>query len=177
MEVTVIKPKNKKGSSLISSIVLLILGIFLAFNSEGVLNIIFDIIGAMVLLYGILCFSRYFSQKKQFGTDDNEALMSAIVAITVGLLIILLSNILTNAIQIVTGIWLIYIGISKLNLALQLKGTKAYTTNLISAIILCILGIYTIVAQNVVFVIIGIILIIYSLIDIIKYFTFGKKSK
>ena len=168
MEITVLK--NKKDKSIISSILVLILGIFLTFNSEGLLNIIFDILGAIIIIYGIYQFSRYYSQKKQFGSDDGATLISAISSITIGLLIIFLSNILTNAIKIVTGIWLVYMGLSKLGTALTLKNTKAFKSSLLSAVIIFLLGIYTIIAENVVFVIIGVILIIYSILDIISYY-------
>lgn len=168
MEVTVLKQKNPK--TLASSILLLILGIFLTFNSDGLLNIIFDIIGAIVIIYGIYQLSHYFSQKKQFGVDDGTTLISGISSTTIGLLIILLANFLSNAIKIVTGIWLIYLGITKLGSALTLKRTRAFKSTLLSAVIMFLLGIYTLVAENVVFVTIGIILIIYSVLDILNYF-------
>ncbi|MBR1748487.1 MAG: DUF308 domain-containing protein [Bacilli bacterium] len=172
MEVTVLK--NKSSKSLASSILLLVLGIFLTFNSDGLLGIIFDIIGAIAIIYGIYQLIHYFSQKKEFNIDDGTSLLSGISAITMGLLIILLANFLTNAIKIVTGIWLVYLGISKLGTALTLKRTRAFKTSLLSAIILFLLGIYTLIAENVVFVTIGIILIIYSVFDIISYL---KKNK
>ena len=167
MEITVLKKQNDK--SVLSSILLFILGLFLTFNSEGILNIIFDIIGAIVIIYGIYQFIKYYSQKKQFGTDDGTTLISAISAITIGLLVIFLSNVFTNAIKIVTGIWLIYVGLTKLGTAITLKKTRAFMPSLISAIIIFLLGIYTLVAQNVLFVVIGVILMIYSILDIISF--------
>ena len=172
MEVTILKQKSPK--TLASSILLLILGIFLTFNSDGLLNIIFDIIGAIVIIYGIYQLSHYFSQKKQFGVDDGTTLISGISSITIGLLVILLANFLSNAIKIVTGVGLIYLGITKLGTAITLKKTRAFKTTLLSAVIMVLLGIYTLVAENVVFVTIGIILIIYSVLDILNYFRIRK---
>jgi len=88
------------------------------------------------------------------------------------LVVVFLSNFIANTIQIVTGIWLIFIGISKMNQGIGLKqlNKKFYITHCISSIILMLLGIYTIVTDNVVFVFIGIILILYAGADLVNYF-------
>lgn len=176
LKVTVLNKEKKSDFSLIYSITLLILGIFLTFNSEGLLNIIFDILGAIVILFGIFQFVSYNKMKQQLQIENTSALMGAVISISIGLLIILLSNFLTNAIQIVTGIWLFFMGISKLNTAMVWKerNQKNFIVSLVGACILILLGIYTIFTQNVVFIFIGIILIIYAIVDLVSYFMRGK---
>ena len=176
MKVTVINHTKKyKRRSLVYSIILLVLGIFLTFNSSGVLNTIFNILGILVVLFGIYRFFTYYRLKSQLKIDDSGMLMSAVMSIVFGVLIILLSNILTSAIQVITGIWLLFIGISRLS-ETDLTNLKE-KSNLILAIgsvIIILLGLYTIFSENVVFVVIGIILIIYSVLDIINYIS-GRK--
>lgn len=176
MKVTVIKQSKKgKKRSLIYSIILLILGIFLTFNSGGVLNTIFNILGILVVLFGIYRFVTYYRLKSQLKIDDSSILMSAVMSILFGVLIILLSNILTNTIQIITGIWLLFIGISRLSETdLSNLKNKNNLVSVIGATLIILLGLYTIFSENVVFVILGIILIIYSVLDIINYIRFAK---
>lgn len=176
MKVTIINQKKKyKQRSLIYSIILLVLGIFLTFNSSGVLNTIFNIMGILVILFGIYRFFVYYRLKSQLKVDDSSILMSAIMSILFGVLIILLSNILTTTIQIVTGIWLLFVGISRLSEAdiTNIKD-KRNLIAVIGAAIIILLGLYTIFSENVLFVALGIILIIYSILDIINYIRFAK---
>ena len=176
MKVTIINQKKKyKQRSLIYSIILLVLGIFLTFNSSGVLNTIFNIMGILVILFGIYRFFVYYRLKSQLKVDDSSILMSAIMSILFGVLIILLSNILTTTIQIVTGIWLLFVGISRLSEAdiTNIKD-KRNLIAVIGAAIIILLGLYTIFSENVLFVVLGIILIIYSILDIINYIRFAK---
>ena len=176
MKVTVIKQSKKgKKRSLIYSIILLILGIFLTFNSGGVLNTIFNILGILVVLFGIYRFVTYYRLKSQLKIDDSSILMSAVMSILFGVLIILLSNILTNTIQIITGIWLLFVGISRLSETdLSNLKNKNNLVSVIGATLIILLGLYTIFSENVVFVILGIILIIYSVLDIINNIRFAK---
>ena len=176
MKVTIINQKKKyKQRSLIYSIILLVLGIFLTFNSSGVLNTIFNIMGILVILFGVYRFFTYYRLKSQLKIDDPSILMSAIMSILFGVLIILLSNILTTTIQIVTGIWLLFVGISRLSEAdiTNIKD-KRNLIAVIGAAIIILLGLYTIFSENVLFVALGIILIIYSILDIINYIRFAK---
>ena len=176
LKVTIVNQKKKnKQRSLIYSIILLVLGIFLTFNSSGVLNTIFNIMGILVILFGIYRFFVYYRLKSQLKVDDSSILMSAIMSILYGVLIILLSNILTTTIQIVTGIWLLFVGISRLSEAdiTNIKD-KRNLIAVIGAAIIILLGLYTIFSENVLFVALGIILIIYSILDIINYIRFAK---
>ena len=96
--------------------------------------------------------------------------MNGLLFIVLGLVVILLSSFFANAIKIVTGIWLIFLGMQKIytsNFYVHLE-KREFTTNFIAGLILLFLGIYTIVAQNVVFVFIGIALIIYSVLDLFQ---------
>lgn len=177
MKVTVVD-KNYKGqdSSLVYSIILLVLGIFLTLNANGVLNIVFDILGSLVMIYGVYKLLMALKLKKDFKTTNNSLISSSIMSMIFGLLIIILSQVLINAINVVTGIWLIFMGISKLNVALSIGSIKKkdFIVSLISSILIIGLGLYTIMSQNVVLTIIGILLIIYSVIDIINYIVRNK---
>ena len=172
MKVTIINNKKAQEIFPIGSLLLLVLGIFLTFNAEGVLSSIFIVLGILITLYGIFKFIRYYQIKNQFHMDDTRVMMSGVSSIIIGILTILLASFLTNAIQIITGIWLIFSGLSKLGNASFYKNNhpKLYITEIIVAVIFILLGIYSIFAENVVLVVLGVILILYSLIDLVNYF-------
>lgn len=171
MKVTVLNSGKKSDDFPISSILLFILGLFLAFNSGGVLSALFIFLGIIISVYGIYKFIRFYQIKNQFHFEDSRILMSAITSLIIGILTILLASFLTNAIQIITGIWLIVSGLNKLETAPYYKSSsnRYYTITLIVSVLLILLGIYSIFAENVVFVLLGILLIIYSVIDILNY--------
>jgi len=178
MKVTVLndRKQNKNSSSLISSIFMLCLGIILTFNSDGLISSIFTFLGVIVIIYGISRFCRYFQLKNQLHVEQSEILLSAVTTTFVGLIVVFLSNFIANTIQIVTGIWLMYFGISKLSTAIAFKSFQkvSYVKGLIVSFVIMALGLYTIFAENVVFVFIGIVLILYSVSDIVSYFIRNK---
>ena len=112
MKVTVINNKKDQEIFPIGSLLLLVLGIFLTFNAEGVLSSIFIVLGILITLYGIFKFIRYYQIKNQFHMDDTRVMMSGVSSIIIGILTILLASFLTNAIQIINGILLIFSGLS-----------------------------------------------------------------
>lgn len=173
MKVTVLKKGNNRDYTLVYAVILLIIGIFLTFNSEHFLTIIFDILGSLAILFGIYRFINYYHLKNELNVEDSNILMNAIASTLGGFIVILLSSVLTDAIKIVTGVWLIFLGINKLSNASIWKNIdqKLFLTELISSIILILLGIYCIVAENVVLMVLGIILIIYAIVEMINYFS------
>ena len=177
MRVTIIEKDKGKGNLPIGTFFLLFLGIILTFNSEGFLSFLFIILGACLLLYGIYKFIRYFKVKQQFHYDDNVMMVNAVGSCTIGLLTILLASFITNAISILTGIWLIFAGINKLSTATlyKINQPKFYVVELVSAILFVLLGVYSIFADNVILMVLGIILIVYAISDLIRYFISKKK--
>lgn len=172
MKTVLITPKEKQKKGLIESIILLVLGIILVTNSNSIVTMAFQIIGILIILFGIYRILGYFKLKKQFNQIDSEALISGILIITTGIIILLLASILEVGLRYIIGIYLLGNGISKLLIATHLKeiSKQLFITRMITGIIYIILGLYTILIANAALVIIGILLIISSSFDIITYF-------
>ena len=173
MKVTVIKQKEDKNINIISSVIMLILGIILVLNANQLITTIFIILGAIITGFGLIKLLSYFKSKQQLNVENNEALISGILSIAIGLITILLASILSNAIQIISGIWLLLLGLNKLTIYLQFKTAPI---DLILAIILIGLAIYTIFFENAILIIIGIVLIITAGYDIITELSKNKKT-
>lgn len=174
MKGKIIKPNEANKKEIVQTIILLILGIILVTNSNQIVTIAFQIIGALIITFGVYKIIRYISLKNQFKMEDTEMLTAGIITIAIGLILILIASVIEIGLRYLIGIYLIMNGISKLMIStnISMNNTKS---NMIAAIIYIGLGLYTIFIANAAFVIIGILLIISSLFDIVTYFTNKKR--
>ncbi len=173
MNTKLIKPNNKQKKGLFESIILLILGIILITNSNSIVTITFQIIGALIITFGIFHIIKYINLKKQLKIEDSNSLMNGIISISIGLIIVLLASILEVGLRYILGFYLIANGINKILIAKSFhqEQNKLFRSNLINGSIFILLGLYTILIANAALVIIGVLLIISSLYDIINYLT------
>lgn len=169
MKAEVIKPKKemKEARSLLNPIIYLVLGILLIFKSNEVVELLFYVLGIIVIIYGIKSFVLYY-QNKEVVQYKNINLTIAIASVIIGVLLIILSGILEASIRYVLGFFFIFMGISRLLTSISFNNYKNFST--ISNIVLITLGIYSIFFSNAVLVIIGVILVINAIILFIEYF-------
>ena len=169
MKSEIIKPKKemKEARSLLNPIIYLVLGLLLMFRSNEVVELLFYVLGIIVIIYGIKSFVLYY-QNKDVVQYKNINLTIAIASIIIGVLLIVLSGVLEASIRYVLGFFFIFMGISRLLTSISFNNYKNFST--ISNIVLIALGIYSIFFSNAVLVIIGAILVINAIILFIEYF-------
>jgi len=154
----VIKPKKegKETKSVFTPIIYLILGIILAFRSNEAIQLLFNIMGILIILYGIKSFIVYY-QNKTMAQYKNINLSIAVISVILGILLIILSGALEISIRYILGFFLIYMGVSRFLTEYSFGTYKNFSS--LSNLVLVILGIYSIFVSNAVLVIIGWILI------------------
>ncbi|HIS87657.1 MAG TPA: DUF308 domain-containing protein [Candidatus Caccenecus avistercoris] len=169
MKAEIIKPKKEKKESknLLNPIIYLVLGLLLMFRSNQVVELLFYVLGIIVIIYGIKSFVLYY-QNKEIVQYKNINLTIAVVSIIIGVLLIVLSGVLETSIRYVLGFFFIFMGVSRLLTSISFNNYKNFST--VSNIILIALGIYSIFFSNAVLVIIGVILVINAIILFIDYF-------
>lgn len=170
--------KIKKDSfSLISAILFLILGVILISNPDWVVKFITYILGAIIIILGGIKLFTYFKNKKQ-AIEDYNNLVLGITFIVLGIVIMFCSSIIAFVIRLFMGGWLLFNGVTKLMLSLQLRtlNIETWYIPLITSIIMIICGLYTIIVTNIIGVAGGIILVIYSISEIIQYITVPKNK-
>ena len=162
---------KKDTTSLLISILFLIVGILLFSNSEGVVKFVTYIVGALFIILGIGKMFSYYRMSKKMNINNTGDLIVGIVAIIVGIVIIFCSSAIEFLIRIIMGAWILYSGIIKLIYALKLKEfkLKLWTFVLGVSILMIICGLYIIIKSNLVFQAIGLVLIIYSIMEIVQY--------
>ena len=169
MKTEIIKPKKEmnEAMSLFNPIIYLVLGLLLMFKSNEVIELLFYVLGIIIIIYGIKSFVVYY-QNKDVVHYKNINLTVAIASVIIGVLLIVLSGVLEASIRYVLGFFFIFMGISRLLTSISFNNYKNFST--ISNIILIALGIYSIFFSNAVLVIIGVILVINAIILFIEYF-------
>ena len=156
--------------SLISSIIFLILGAIMFTRPDAIILFISYVIGGIMILIGAFkCIKNYLDVKKDNNTSSKE-MVFGIFLIVIGLVFIFLANVIEALVRLVIGGWILFAGINRLINALRLnKKTKRFIIFLVLAILLIAAGLYTILEANLAFKTIGLMLMIYSVIEIVGY--------
>lgn len=181
-KVELIKPKSKKqekkeqdlknsfnkNKKFISPILMGIVGFIFLTNSNTIIIYACYILGAIIAGFGIYNIIKYIQLKNQLKIEDSVKLNTGIISIAIGLLVILLSSVIETFLNIIIGTWLIITGVTKLIGISELYSIDKKTANLniIEAIIVIAMGLYSIFFQNIVLTIIGIWMIIGAGIDL-----------
>ncbi|MBQ1551532.1 MAG: DUF308 domain-containing protein [Bacilli bacterium] len=173
---------TKKGftSSIITSIILAVLGILLIVATEATIISISYIIGGILILLGFFGLVDYI-RKIDTETKTSVDLVYGIVTVILGVLIVMNPKAIASIINYVLGIIIVISSAVKLNYAIQLKGNNnsLWKSTIIFSLITTICGLIlifkpftgAIVATK----IIGIIVLIYAILNIISTFTIRKE--
>ena len=101
------------------------------------------------------------------------------MAIVIGIVTIICSDTIGAIFRIIIGIWIIYSSLIRISLSMKLKAKNMpiWSYSLILAIVMFICGLYIALNSGSVVMTIGIIIIVYSVIDIIEDIIFMRNVK
>ena len=183
-KVEIIKPNSKKrtgqnfefrnaydsNKKFLSPIIMGIVGLILLTNSDSIIILMCYVIGGLILGYGIYNLVGYYKLKNEMHIENASTMTSGIVGITIGGLVILLASFIKTFLNLVLGIWLISFGITKLVKVPSLYNGDRFNANfnLIEALILIFMGLYSILIQNIFLALIGIWMIICAGVELYK---------
>lgn len=177
MEIFITK---KYKSSIVSSIILILLGTMLFFESEKTIITISYVIGSIIIALGALAFINYFREET---TTKGLGIAYGIISVILGILIISNPIAIASIIPIFIGIGIILNSAVKLQYSLDLKkiSNKMWKTTFIVSLISTICGVVILFnpfeGAVIITKIIGAFLIIYSLIDMICSYNIRKTVK
>lgn len=162
--------------SLISSIIFFILGAIMFTKPDAIILFISYVIGGLMILIGAFkCLKNYLDVKKDNNTSSKE-MVTGIILVVVGLVFIFLATVIEALVRLVIGGWILFSGINRLIHALHLnKRSHRFVVFLIISILLIVTGLYTILEANLAFQTIGIVLMVYSFLEIFGYI-FNRKD-
>ena len=167
---------NSNLISLIYSIIFFILGAIVFTRPEIIILFISYVIGGIIIIIGLFkCIKNYLDVKKD-NTISSKEMITGIILVIIGLVFILLADVIEALVRLIIGGWILFSGINRLITSLNLpKKNRIFIIYLVISIILIGVGLYTILESNLAFKTIGLVLMIYSTIEIIGYI-FNKKD-
>lgn len=165
--------KKTGYASIIESIIFAILGIILILKPEETVKIISYILGACFIIVGTYKIINYIQTK---GKNDlyNYNLIYGVMAIVIGLIAIIYSSTIGAIFRIIIGIWIIYSSIVRVSSSLKLRALKSniWIYTLIISIIMFICGLYIALNEGTIIVTVGILMLVYAVMDIIENIIF-----
>lgn len=161
--------KKSGWMSIVESLVFAILGIILIWQKDAIMSVIAYILGIVFILIGIIKVVNY-SQEKGKTDLYNYELVYGIMAAIIGIVIIVYSGTISKIFGIIIGIWIVYSSIVRASSALKLKQVKSniWIYSLIIAIIMCICGLVVLFNTSAIPATVGVIMIVYAVLDIIE---------
>lgn len=165
--------KNNKYSSfktLVTSLVLFIIGAILFTNPEDIVILVSQIFGGILAVIGLFNFVFYYRKKSKGVITNNQEFVSSVVLMVIGLLFIFLAGAFETALRFIMGIWILLSGINKLIATITLgPKVRNYTSMLVVSIVLLLGGMYIILWKNLVLTVLGIVIMVYSGLEIYSY--------
>ncbi len=167
--------KKSGWIDILLSVAFAIIGIFMIAKTDLAIKIISYIVGGMFIVIGIIKSVDYFISKGKYDFYNYD-LIYGIIAIIIGLFTIFCSGLIESMFRIIIAFWIIYSGLVRLSLSLKLHVAqiRMWNVSLILSIIMIIGGIYILFQNGALILTIGIIMLTYSIIDLIESAIFMK---
>ena len=170
--------KKAGWTSVITSLVFAVIGLIMIWNPETTMRFISTILGIFFIVIGVIKVINYFASKgnSTFFTND---IAWGLIAIIIGLVTMVYSNTIESIFRIMIGIWIIYSGFTRFTLSFRLKGVndKLWALVLTLAILMVVGGLYVTFYPGALIVTLGVIILIYAIMDLIESFIFMKNMK
>lgn len=180
MENMEIKVKKMNMTSIIFSIIFILIGAFLLARPEDAIHLVSYALGIILLLWGAISIVQFFTDKESQNYLDIGFVVGVFVFIF-GIIVIVKPNTIASIIPLLLGIWMLINGVTKLSYALTLNRLNNAAGSIIISVLIIILGILLIFnpfagAQTLVQ-ILGVIIIIYSALDLAECFAIKRVIK
>ena len=167
--------KKSGWVDILVSIIFALIGIFMILRTDLAIKIISYALGGMFIGIGIVKSINYSLSKGKYDFYNYD-LIYGIIAIIIGLVTIFCSGLIESMFRIMIAIWIIYSGLMRLSLSLKLHAAQIgmWNVSLILSIIMIIGGIYILFQSGALILTIGIIMLVYSIIDLVESAIFIK---
>ena len=165
--------KKEVISEILLNVCVFILGVCLTIWADKVTSLVSILLGSLAVIYGMVAFIGYFSNQDRV-LYDRMQFVFGIVVLVIGGILIFKVDFLKELVSFVIGIYILLSSILKLYECISIG--KKMNTKMTAAIVLSIIGIvigimcitFKFLVPDMVVKYIGILLIVYSIINIIQ---------
>ena len=153
-------------SSIVMPIIFLIVGILLFVNPGGIVEFISYIFGGVFLALGI---GKIVVDSKRIEKTTGDTFYSALMII-IGLIFICFSGTIEFIIRLAIGIWILINALRSIIMGTNPSdGSNKNIVSLVIGAILLIMAVYTIFVSNLMLQALGLVIIIYSVLELVDY--------
>lgn len=165
--------KRSSGIDMMISIIFILLGVLLIKKPEETLSAISTILGIIFISMGVLKLIEYYIENKK----DDYLLIIALISVIFGTIVMFASDAILSFFRVILGIWIIITGIMDFQITLQWKEFKSpyCLISILFSILIMYAGIVILINKNILLTTIGIIIVIYGILDIIDRVIFMNK--
>ncbi len=163
--------------SILTSVVIFVLGIFLLFEPITVIRMISIVLGMIIIIPGITSLMDYRKTKYQ------PNLVTGVITVIIGLILIINTKLVVSILPFILGIYFVVNGINRLQYALELKKQKIsqYRFSFFLSLLIIICGVLFIInpfgGAVKITQVIGIFMIIYAILDVWNSMIIKKEMK
>ena len=165
--------KKSAWVSVLESLIMIIVGVFLVAWPEVVVKILAYVVGTFFAIRGVYQIVNYFAVKGQNDFFNND-LLSGVISTLIGITAFFLGEQIGGIFRVVIGIWIIYASLVKINLAVKMNslGVGLFKYVLLTAIIMLIIGTFITFYTGAITVLIGWMMIVSGLMGIFEDIVF-----
>ncbi len=165
--------KRSSWTDIVISLIFVVLGVLLVAKPDATVGAISIILGILFIALGVLKVIEYYTTEPK----EDWLLTISLVSVIFGVVILFASDSVLAFFRVILGIWIIVTGVMDLQTIMVWKQVKSpyWTTSLILTILMILAGIIILINQQIVLTAVGILIIIYGIMDIIDRFIFMKK--
>lgn len=165
--------KRSSWTDIVISIIFVLFGALLIAKPNETVGAISIILGVVFIAMGVLKLVEYYTSE----TKEDYLLTIALIAVIFGVVILFASDAILSLFRIILGIWIIVAGIIDLQTILAWRQVKSpyWTVSLLFSMLMMLAGLIILINQNILLTTMGIIIIIYAILDIIDRIIFMKK--
>ncbi len=167
--------KKTGWTDIVVSVIFAIIGIFMIIKTDIATKVIAYVLGGIFIFIGIIKILNYFISKGKYDLYNYDMLYG-IIAIIIGVVTIFYSDLIESMLRLIIGIWIIYSGLIRLSLSLKLHRAQIniWGVSLALSLIMIIGGLYMLLNSGAIVLTIGIIMLMYSISDLIESIIFVK---
>ena len=155
----------------------IILGAVLFTSADKVITTLSKFIGVIFAIMAIGSYIVLFFQIKKSNVQKGNVIFG-LISTALAIIFIFFSGLIEKVIRYLIGAWIVYTGIMRLIDALFMKkNNPKHISLLIVSLLLIAVGIYTILFGDVIITSLGVIMMIYAVIEAIGFILYSKDSK
>ena len=167
--------KKSGWIDILVSIIFGVIGVFMIVKTDLAIRIMSYVLGGIFIAMGVIKCVDYFISKGKYDFYNYD-LVYGIIAIVLGLVTIFCSGLIESMFRIMIAIWIIYSGLVRLSLSLKLRAAQIsmWGVSLALSILMIIGGILMTFQSGALVLSMGIIILVYSIFDLIENIIFMK---